>query len=274
MKHKKKLIILIIIILLIITPIFIYYENNDIKVSKYIIENDKLANQFNDYTILQISDLHNKDFGDNNKKLINKIIDISPDMIVITGDLIDAYKTNINVALDFIKEIKHYAPIYYVNGNHEARMKNYEFLKSELKKLDVNVLENNKITITNEGASINLIGLCDVELGFSEDFLKNNIDNNAMNIVLSHRPELFSTYARYNCDLVLSGHAHGGQFRLPIIGGLVAPNQGFFPKYDAGLFIDGNTKMIVSRGLGNSIIPFRLFNKPELVHIKLKVVGR
>ena len=92
-------------------------------------------------------------------------------------------------------------------------------------------------------------------------------------ILLSHRPELFETYAACGVDLVLSGHAHGGQFRLPFIGGLIAPNQGLFPKYDAGLFTDGNTNMIVSRGIGNSIIPIRFNNRPEIVLLELRAAN-
>ena len=88
-------------------------------------------------------------------------------------------------------------------------------------------------------------------------------------ILLSHRPELFESYVSCNIDLVLSGHAHGGQFRLPFIGGLIAPDQGIFPKYDAGLFTNGSTNMIVSRGLGNSIIPIRFNNRPEVIVIEL-----
>ena len=92
---------------------------------------------------------------------------------------------------------------------------------------------------------------------------------NAYSVLLSHRPELFETYAACDVDLVLSGHAHGGQFRLPFVGGLIAPNQGLLPKYDAGLFTDGNTNMIVSRGIGNSIISIRFNNRPEIVLIEL-----
>ena len=100
--------------------------------------------------------------------------------------------------------------------------------------------------------------------------LKNLIDDESgYTILLSHRPELFETYMDGGIDLVFSGHAHGGQFRLPFIGGLVAPNQGMFPKYDAGLYTDGGTSMVVSRGIGNSIIPFRFNNRPEIVLVEL-----
>jgi predicted MPP superfamily phosphohydrolase len=95
-------------------------------------------------------------------------------------------------------------------------------------------------------------------------------DGNGFTILLSHRPELFDTYANHDLDLILSGHAHGGQFRIPFIGGVVAPNQGFFPKFDAGIYTDGDTNMLVSRGVGNSIFPFRVNNRPEIILIELK----
>ena len=93
-------------------------------------------------------------------------------------------------------------------------------------------------------------------------------------ILLSHRPELFELYEKYDMDLVLSGHAHGGQFRLPVVGGILAPHQGFFPKYDAGLYVENDTNMIVSRGIGNSLFPFRLNNPPEVILIELKTKER
>ena len=95
-------------------------------------------------------------------------------------------------------------------------------------------------------------------------------EHDGLTILLSHRPELFDTYANHNIDVVLSGHAHGGQFRLPFIGGLVAPNQGLFPEYDAGIYTEGNTNMLVSRGVGNSILPFRINNRPEVILIELQ----
>ena len=142
------------------------------------------------------------------------------------------------------------------------------------------VLENQKVEITREGESITLMGIDDPSFqesylfGDAESVARQAIDDlqnesDGYTILLSHRPELFSLYVETEMDLVFSGHAHGGQFRLPLIGGLVAPNQGFFPKYDAGLFSEDNTTMIVSRGVGNSIIPLRFNNRPEIISVEL-----
>ena len=145
----------------------------------------------------------------------------------------------------------------------------------------VTVLEDAIAEISLEGKTITVIGVNDPSyqtdylFGDSETVMNTKLEElhsekDGFTILLSHRPELFDTYADQGMDLVLSGHAHGGQFRLPFIGGLVAPNQGFFPEYDAGIYMEGNTNMLVSRGIGNSILPFRINNRPEVILIELQ----
>ena len=207
--------------------------------------------------------------------------DADPDMIAITGDLIDSRNTDIEVALQFVREAVKIAPCYYVTGNHEARVNEYGELKAGMEDAGVTVLEDVRTEISMEGATITLIGVNDPSyqtdylFGDSETVMNTKLEdlhaeNDGFTIVLSHRPELFDTYVDQNVDLVLSGHAHGGQFRLPFIGGLVAPNQGLFPEYDAGIYTEGNTNMLVSRGVGNSILPFRINNRPEVILIELQ----
>lgn len=204
-----------------------------------------------------------------------------PNIIVITGDLVDAEHTDIDVALDFAKEAVQIADTYYVTGNHEASLSQYDELKAELENTGVVVLEDKAMQLEYNGDDITLIGLSDPSFTLKGDMfgevpamvdtkLRGLIgDKDNYTILLSHRPELFEAYVNCGVDLVLSGHAHGGQFRLPFIGGLVAPNQGLFPKYDAGLYTKGDTNMIVCRGLGNSIIPIRFNNRPEIVLLEL-----
>ena len=175
------------------------------------------------------------------------------------------------------------APVYFVSGNHEARVSEYEDLKMGLAEAGVIVLENQKVEITRDGEAITLMGIDDPSFqesylfGDAESVAKQAIEmlqseSDGYTVLLSHRPELFELYVKTGMDLVFSGHAHGGQFRLPFIGGLVAPNQGFFPKYDAGQFTEENTTMIVSRGVGKSIIPIRFNNRPEIILAELKVL--
>ncbi|SCC28504.1 Phosphoesterase [Bacillus mycoides] len=203
-----------------------------------------------------------------------------PDIIVITGDLIDSKSYDAEISLQVIRELVTEYPVYFVTGNHEQWSGKYNSLEKELKKYNVTVLRNEHVSIQKDGQEINLLGIDDPEFtsgNRDEEHIvkseirkaKDGMHSDGFKVLLSHRPEFFEEYADEKVDLVLSGHAHGGQVRLPFIGGLVAPNQGILPKYTAGLYEKQNTSMIVSRGLGNSIIPQRVFNRPEIVVVQL-----
>ncbi|MDY4950083.1 MAG: metallophosphoesterase [Clostridium cadaveris] len=265
----------------IVVAIFCFWQNNSIVISNYTHHSRKIPPDFHGYKILHISDLHNKMFGKNQDYLIKKIKASSPDIIVITGDLIDRRRFDLDTAVCFINKAVDIAPIYYVSGNHEAWSGKYDKIKQSLKDAGVLILDDTSLELLKGENSIQLLGLSD------PDFLTSNyLDgtntkklelqlkqwSNDINykILLSHRPELFSLYIENNIDLIFSGHAHGGQIRLPFLGGLIAPDQGFFPKYTSGPYKNGNTTMFVSRGLGNSIFPFRVFNRPEIVVVTLK----
>lgn len=279
MLTKKKIIYVLVGILLVLI-VWIAWGNTALELNIYTISNRELPDAFDGYRVAQVSDLHNAEFSDGNQRLLDMLREAEPDMIAITGDLIDSRKTNIAVALAFAKEAVKIAPCYYVSGNHEARVSEYRELKTGLEAAGVTVLDDARVEIEIFGKSITVIGVNDPS--FHADYLTSDAavmdrklselssEDAGFTILLSHRPELFDTYAAHDMDLVLTGHAHGGQFRLPLIGGLIAPNQGLFPKYDDGLYSEGNTNMIVSRGLGNSIIPFRFNNRPEVVLIELK----
>lgn len=275
---KKTLCVLAGIFLVLI--VWTVWGNTALERNTYTIRSPELPDVFDGYRIAQVSDLHNAEFGGGNQRLLDMLREAEPDMIAITGDLIDSRKTNIAVALAFAEEAVRIAPCYYVSGNHEARVPEYRELKAGLEAAGVTVLDDARVEIEISGKSITIIGVNDPS--FLADYLTSDAavmdrkiselssEDASFTILLSHRPELFDTYAAHDMDLVLTGHAHGGQFRLPLIGGLIAPNQGLFPKYDDGLYSEGNTNMIVSRGLGNSIIPFRFNNRPEVVLIELK----
>ncbi|WP_002147834.1 metallophosphoesterase [Bacillus cereus] len=279
MNKKTKRIILIIGILVGIS-IFLYLQNNLISITEVKITSSKIPSSFKGYKILQISDLHNKKFGDNQDVLIKKVKNSNPDIIVITGDLIDSKSYDAEISMQVIRELVKEYPIYFVTGNHEKWSGKYNSLEKELKKHHVTVLRNEHVIIQKGGHEINLLGIDDPEFN-TGDIDEGSIVKDAIvkakietqpdryNVLLSHRPEFLEEYAEEKVDLVLSGHAHGGQVRLPFIGGLVAPNQGILPKYTAGLYEQQNTSMIVSRGLGNSIIPQRVFNRPEIVVVQL-----
>lgn len=283
MKSNPKIIKMIIIFIFVIinVTIFCRWQNNGVGITNYNYTNSKIPKGFDGYKIVQISDLHNKDF---NGILSEKIRKVNPDIIVITGDLIDRRNTQIDIAIEFIEEINRIAPIYYVSGNHEQLFAEYNTLQEELKSLNVQIIDNSYIELNEGTYEIGLMGIADPAIQqdehtylWSDDtqYIKNNLKkltediNTDFNILLSHRPEQFSIYQKSGVDLIFSGHAHGGQIRLPIIGGLVAPGQGLFPKHTSGIHSDGETSMVVSRGLGNSIFPLRIFNRPEIIVVNL-----
>lgn len=280
-KKKKFIFLAVVAAVLVALAIWIAWGNTALELNTYTISSSKLPESFDGYRIAHVSDLHNAEMGKENGKLLTMLRGADPDMIAITGDLIDSRNTDIEVALQFIREAVKIAPCYYVTGNHEARVNEYGELKAGMEAAGVTVLEDAKTKISMEGETITLIGVNDPSyqtdylFGDSETVMNTKLEelhteNGEFTVLLSHRPELFDSYADHGMDLVLSGHAHGGQFRLPFIGGLVAPNQGLFPEYDAGIYKEDNTNMLVSRGVGNSILPFRINNRPEVILIELQ----
>ena len=279
---KKALIsVCTLIAVLLVLIIWTIWGNTALMVSTVTVSSNRIPTAFNGFLIAQVSDLHNAVFGENNVELLQILSECKPNIIVVTGDLVDAEHTDIDVALDFAKEAAQIAGTYYVTGNHEGSLSQYAELKTGLESMGVVVLEDASMQLEYNGEKVTLIGLSDPSFTLKGNMigevpamvdtkLRGLIgDKDDYTILLSHRPELFETYVNCGVDLVLSGHAHGGQFRLPFIGGLVAPNQGLFPKYDAGLYTKGDTNMIVCRGLGNSIIPIRFNNRPEIVLLEL-----
>jgi predicted MPP superfamily phosphohydrolase len=272
--------IYIVLFISILVP-FLVWQNSDIVITIFNYINSKIPDNLNGLKIVNISDLHNKKF---HGKLTNKIKRINPDIIFITGDLIDRRKTNVAMAVKFVKEIVTIAPVYYVSGNHEQLSGNYKELKNELNNLHVIIMDNFYTKINIEGSEIGLLGIADPAINQNEKtypienneaYIRNALQElthnlkTEFNVLLSHRPEHFEIYKRFNIDLVFSGHAHGGQIRIPFLKGILSPNQGFFPKYSEGMHREGVTSMVVSRGLGNSLFPFRIFNRPELIVVTL-----
>ncbi|MGP7819788.1 metallophosphoesterase [Niallia sp. 01092] len=275
---KKKWLLFIMIILIAI--LFSYYQNNAVSTTKITIQSSKIPTSFNEYKIVQLSDLHSKEFGENQLRLVKKVKKLKPNLIVFTGDLVDADKYDEAISLALMKQLVSITSVYYVTGNHEWWSGKFDSLEKKLQDAGVEVLRNRNVTIHNGKGQIKLIGVDDPAIDREapneaivdqemQSALKGLDTSKSFTLLLSHRPELLSLYEKHQIDLVLSGHAHGGQVRIPFIGGLVAPDQGFLPKYTAGTYKKGDTTLIVNRGLGNSIIPQRLFNRPEIVEITL-----
>ena len=279
--------------LLFITAIFVgitVYQNNNIEVTVQKIKNNKIPKSFDGYKIAHVSDIQNEYSGEKLTKLLNKIKKNKPDIIVITGDLVDAQKYDVDSTLEVVKGLVNIAPTYFVYGNHDFGIDGdscYQRMYEYIEEAGVIILNNKYVEISEGEDSINLVGIQDPATVWSipwlnelsaeeekiESMLKNtldDVDEDKFTILLSHRPEYFEIYCKFNIDLALTGHAHGGQFRIPFIGGVYAPNQGFFPKYTEGVHTQDNTSMVISRGLGNSRFPIRIFNTPELVIVSLE----
>ncbi len=255
---------------------WIAIDNSRLTVTQYRIASANLPAQFDNYRIIQLSDFHNDVFGTNNSRLIKKVAEQHPDLIVITGDFIDSYDTHTDISLTAAAEFVKIAPVYYVPGNHECRLPDaYTALKKGFSEIGVTVLENRCVTVEKDGAAISLVGVMDPSfystqaadfVGIMDNLLKISMPQSpAYTIVLAHRPEIFRAYVKSGANLIFTGHVHGGQFRIPGFGGVFAPGQGLAPKFDEGLRSEGSTTMVISRGIGNSLFPFRVNNPPEIV---------
>ena len=272
---KKKLFIFSLIILIIVAAIFML--DSRLKVVEYKIESDKISSEVR---FVLITDLHSCLYGENQSQLLDEIKKYQPDAVFLGGDIFDDVYVNNNghILVDVLSsEYK----TYYVSGNHEWWGNEIYRLFDYLDDAGVFVLRGNNDTLKIGENEIVVSGIDDPDAEMDGSVFKSyeqqlkglgqSIDNECFNILLSHRPENASQYFSYDFDLVLTGHAHGGQFRIPfVLNGFYAPNQGFFPGLAGGMYDFGKGKLIVSRGLSreNTNLP-RIFNRPELVFVSV-----
>jgi uncharacterized protein len=279
-KHKSSgvgtLGVLITNIVLIIS--LLYFSSN-IGITHYDVTSNRLPPEFEGYKILQISDFHTGSFNGGTERLIQKVLIEKPDIIVLTGDLIDETAINLSSVNKLISQLVLIAPVYSISGNHDVWYKDFNGLKEMLKRKGVILLENEKVTLELGNSRINLFGIDDPDTWddiSSEQFLKQKMStlrlDTSYNILLFHRANMFETIKGNGYQLVLAGHMHGGQVQIPFIGGLISPQQNrrWFPKYTAGRWEEAGTTMIVSRGLGNNVSVPRILNPPEVVAVTLK----
>lgn len=276
------------LILLICVTMFLHWNNKSIVITEYTYENDKLPKAFDGYRITQVSDLQSEYFGKNQRNLIEKVARTHPDIIVYTGDLLDRNHTDFDAAKAAIHGLLDIAPVYYVNGNHEMAIEEtaIEAFYEELSDMGVCVLFDRKVIVEKDGAEISLLGLSEHTVFSCKGFVRDNsapldmelfetalktlrcqADEEAVTVLLAHEPQYLENYAKAGFDLTFAGHAHGGQIRLPLTDGLYAPGQGVLPKLTSGMRHSGNGTIVISRGLGNSTFPFRVFNRPEIVTV-------
>ena len=261
---------------------WIYFETTAVKVTEIEIQNERIPKGFEGYKIIQLSDLQNSKFPGFYEKISTLCKQQNPDIIVFTGDLIDRRKYNLQNAREFLEKISGIAPIYYVTGNHEAWCGRYDEVQALLDEFGIKVLSGKVERLIKNGEKINLCGVDDpgfIAFGQKYDEMRDRefcenlravLKDDGYNILLTHRPEYLEEYGKLGADLVFCGHAHGGQFRLPLIGALFAPHQGTFPKLTEGIHKSGSATEIINRGLGNGKFQFRTFNRPEITAVRLK----
>lgn len=279
--YMTALIIIVILAVFFLTVMII--DGNRFRVVEYQLYSSKVKKEHR-YVVL--SDLHNKSYGEKNSRLIRKIIGLTPERILIAGDILTAKPgKSYEVALDLIKNLAEKYPIYYGMGNHETRLFLYpetygdmgERYLADLNKVSVDFLKNESQQCED---NIRITGL-DMDRNYYKRLKKYPMDSNYLKetlgeadkqkyeILLAHNPDYFEEYAEWGADLVLSGHVHGGMMRLPVLGGVISPSVKLFPKYDGGIFKIGKSTMILSRGLGMHTIPIRIFNPGELILLKI-----
>lgn len=263
---------------------FLWFEDNALQLTRYSVR----AEVKNSMKLVQLSDLHDKQFGKDNRRLYRMVASCRPDLIVFTGDLVHDAK-NIFPAIEFLGRLTKLAPVVYIPGNHEHRSGLYSEILAGLKGQGVQVLADTLTSIQVCGNPVHILGLDENQGSYETYDLRKQgkyryrsydalfrvfEQKEGFRLVLSHYPENFAaigelSYQQYDFDLMLSGHAHGGQFRLPLFGAVFAPGQGIRPSYTEGRHGE-RPALIISRGLGNSSFPFRVFNRPEVVEITVR----
>ena len=284
MTEKRRKIMGWTLIMIVLAVIYYFLQLNWISVTTHVIHLDDLPKEFDGYKIVQLSDLHNQEFGYENERLIERINQIKPDIIVMTGDMLTNTRevsTNGDVLIKLVESLNQQYPIYYVTGEHEEGLyyedrNKYQIdgtkedYEEKLSQFGVTVLNDEQVTITRQDATINVYGLKEHLSGDIQiDKRLGQSNKEEVTILLSHRPTYFDDYTKWGADLIFCGDTHGGMIRLPMIGGILSA-EGFFPEYDGGLFRKENSVMVVSRGLGNNPIPLRINNRPEIVEVILK----
>ncbi len=273
MKKSKKIVAAASALLLMGT--LILDSKYNLGVTEYEISSEKLPAAFEDFHIVQLSDLHGQRFGKDNEKLVQTVRELAPDLIAITGDMVDGMH-NIHVFEALLRQLQGIAPIYYVSGNHEQGARVAGRVKELVENYGVEYLGNEYMPIYRDGEKIIIAGVDD-PLGRADmikpDALIENLRQEHPEdfvFLLGHRNYWVKEYPALPVELVLSGHAHGGIVRLPIIGGLFNVSHTLFADYEIGLYEGEQFTMCVSRGLGNSVPVPRMFNRPEIVSIKLR----
>lgn len=272
-KGKLRVILICLITVIVISTFAIALHQYALTVTTYNIKTDKTDENFK---FVLISDLHNKEFGNNNERLIDKILSETPEFVIIAGDMVTDTSLDYSVAETLVQNLSKSVPVYYTYGNHEADIENSCDLTVALKTAGATLLNNDMVTINIGSDKINIGGLKafpyfegdspkydNPERHFFDKFLEAQKDT--FSLLICHYPEIYTWgFEKFNIDLMLCGHTHGGIIRLPFLGGVFIPNQELFCDYDMGYFDGETADMIITAGLSNSNILPRINNTPEI----------
>lgn len=250
--------------------VYFYYEVHSVAVKRYTVKMPGLPKDFEGFTILHLTDLHSKEYGHKQEQLLQLINRESFDMVAITGDVVDKRNQDMQPALSLVEGLSA-KPVFFVPGNHEWRTG--FAIQPYLEERGAKILLNTHYRYTKASSHIWITGVDDPYL--HRDRLNEALSHldSRPKILLAHAPNIFQAAVQAGVDLALIGHTHGGQVKLPLIGAVVAPGQGLFPEFDYGEFSSGATHMIINGGLGESVLPIRLCNRPEIVLVKLMTSG-
>ncbi|MCL1951587.1 MAG: metallophosphoesterase family protein [Oscillospiraceae bacterium] len=259
----KKL-LLVLLIALAAAAVFLVQQTNSLKITRYTWESPRVPRGFDGFCVALVSDLHNKRFGKNQARLVKAVKNLQPDLIAITGDFVDLATKNLDAAREFLEGVQDLAPMYWVDGNHDPNSPFYGELHALLAECGVTVLAGDAVTLTRGGGEMTLAGYPYWELHYPI---------RAADIMLYHGPDEFPRFAALGCGLVLSGHNHGGQIATPWGRAVIGPHGNLFPRYSGGVYTEGESTMVLSRGLGTSNVHVRAFARPEVVGITLKSIN-
>lgn len=275
-KKRRWLIAAGVIIFLLLLFIWLMYDSSaNLQVSRYEAASEKLPESFDGFTIVQLSDLHGAQFGSDGTALAEKVRELEPDMIALTGDFVTD-EGDLDAVRQLVSELSEICPVYFVSGNHEFGSGLAQKVRQIMTDAGVKYLSNEFVSIDRGEDSIILGGVED-PLAYADMIdppelarRMNEADPAAFKVLLGHRNYWMEEYPDLPVDLILSGHAHGGLVRIPGVGGVIGTDRSLFPDYDAGEYDNGAYTLIVSRGLGNSVPVPRLFNRPEIVVVTLR----
>lgn len=262
-------------IILAIVCVLLLDSNLRLTVTEYNLSSERLPAEFDGYKIVQLSDLHTMEFGEDNARLVKKVAAQAPDLIALTGDYIEDAE-DLTVVATLVEQLSEIAPVYFTSGNHDWASKSIAALRDTISDNGGTYLSNDHLLLERGDASVVLAGVedpnCNADMPRADAVMAevNALYPDQYIILLAHRNDFVTKYPDLPCDVIFTGHGHGGVIRLPFVGGVFGTDLTLFPEYENGVFPGERYSMVVSRGLGGAPFYPRLLNNPEIVAVTLR----